>query len=282
MTATHVAFLALLAACTAPPEPVRSPVIPEVPDPTSPLPTADTGRQLTGGDGVKFARELRIVGFIGWNSEEQRLTDIRIGNATYISGFEVQLAVEDGANSSVDIDRCSVVVSLSGIGDSELQAPDEHFRIDIPAGLEDPAFPDGVKQTYSECESRGFTSEQYPEGFTLEDYWASLPWGLAMLSGDLDAELEQRLVLGGSEPERFAQGTQSGRFESERYGHLTYWRAYEMDEFGIVEGINGQITAPRLTRDEMLAGEPGNPPTAYYIFDQLVQWNLPDQITIVP
>ncbi|MEM6927260.1 MAG: hypothetical protein AAF602_10040 [Myxococcota bacterium] len=274
--------IGLAMACQSEPEPVEQPIIPEVPDIEDLFSeTADTGEDLVAGD-RKYARELRIVGFIGWNALTQQIMNIRIGNQLFISGFEMQLAIADGSNSEVIDDRCSVVVNLTGFGSSPIEAPDEWFRVNVPAGLEGDDIPGGVKEVFSECQERGFTAEQYPEGIPMEDYWASLPWEMAMVTGELDADLEQRLVDSEADPGLYAQGTQDGLYQSGTFGHLTYWRAFEMDEFGTVEGENGQITARRLTRDEMLGGVQGSPPTGYYIFDQLVQWNLPDLIDILP
>lgn len=271
----------LAVACQPPPEEKEVPVIPEVPDPTDFAPTDTFDSGLVAAD-TKYARELRIVAFIGWNALTQQVQDIRIDGGFYISGFEMQLSVADGANSPDEMDRCSIVVRLSGFGADEPTTPDEMFRLSVPAGLKSKDVPGGEKQVFANCEERMFTGEQYPKGWTMEDYWAAMPWTIAMVQGALDPDLEQRLIDSKVDPNEYAQGTQSGVFESGRFGHLTYWRAYQMDESGVVEGKAGQITAPRLTRDEMLAGVAGTPPTAYYVFDQLVQWNLPDQLDVTP
>jgi len=272
----------LAIACKAEPEEREGPVIPDVPDPTEPAPTGDTLDSGLVAEDTKYAREMRIVAFIGWNALTQSVQNIRIDGTGYISGFEVQLAVEDGSQSTVEEDRCSVIVMLTGFADDELVETDEHFRLSVPSGLKGKDIPGGEKQVFSECEERMFTGEQYPEGFTMESYWASLPWTVSLVNGELHPELEERLVDSELDPGLYAQGTQEGAYESGTYGHLTYWRAYEMDESGEVEGKDGQITARRLTREEMLGGVAGNPPTAYYVFDQLVQWNLPNELDILP
>ncbi|MEN0062988.1 MAG: hypothetical protein AAGA48_12615 [Myxococcota bacterium] len=269
----------LTMACQSEPEPSQ-PVIPEIPEIT-PGPTTstfDTGGGLMAQD-TKYVRELRINAFIAWNAVEQRIIDIQLGGQTFISAFEMRLAVAEGLDSDDPKDRCSVVVRLTGFEADKKPDLEELFRLSIPFGLETPL---GVKQVFSECEEREFTGEQYPEGVTMEDYWASLDWSMSLLGGPLDADLEGRLASEGIDTELYAQGAQDGAYRSGTFGHLTFWRAFEMDETGFIEGTADEITAPRLTREQMTSGPVGNPPTAYYVFDQLVQWNLADELDLDP
>jgi len=257
------------------------PVIPDVPT-VDELVTDDTGEGgLVAGE-RKYVRELRINGFVAWDATARTVTDIRLGGQGYISAFEMQLSVPGGTSSADELDRCSVLVRLTSMTASEPVEPTERFRLEVPAGLEDDGLPGGVKEVFSECEERMFTGEQYPEGYTMENWWASLPWTMLLLEGALDPDLESELVEDGVDPALYAQGEHEGRFESPRYGHLTFWRAYELGPGAVLAGTADEITARRLPRDEMLAGEPGNPPTAYYIFDQLIQWELPDLLDLEP
>lgn len=280
-----VAVGVLTTGCTSEEEP--PPPAPEMPVVPPPIPVPDPDTFDTGGgleaQPLKYARRMRLNAFIAWNAEEARVIDPVVGGATnFISALQITLADDDGFGNEDETDNCFVAVRLTDWqADPELEEGDV-WRMAVPSGLAGPGIPGGQKEVLANCTENMFEVDQVPDGYTVDEYWAALPWELVLRSGNLNGSLTGQLLNADLNPDEYAQGAFEGNYTRDAFAHLTYWTAFEMDETGFVEGVGNQVTAQRIPREQLEPISEGNPPTAYYTFNQLFEWSLPDEITIQP
>lgn len=238
---------------------------------------------------LKFVRQLRVNAFVAWDNVAKTIIDPQIdGESGFASALVLELSTEDGLDAEPE-DRCRVVLELAGFS-AAAPAQTRQWGLNILPGFQGqgPQFPQGTKPAATNCPERGFSDEQYPESAGALEYWASLPWRLAILGETLDPKLVDALNPDddpGFDPGWFLQGKLEG---TEPYGApddspfapLSFWEAFEMTD-GNVTTEQDQFVG-RLTSADIAAVPPGEVPTGYYIYDDFLFVELPDKLVYDP
>ncbi len=260
--------------------------------PPPPPPPESTPRP----EGPKFVTTIDVEGEFGWNNETKTIVNPSFGGeASQLGAFwEITLFGEGGQNASED-DQCIVVVDLDGFPAVPFitDGSGAKWQLLIEPGFtgEGPQFPGGQKPILTNCADQGFGDEQYPENpGGLVEYWGSIPWIISTFAGPLGASIETELqdIIGPDdfEPDEFFQSRLDGPFgfDEEPFRTNVYMFGFEMDADTNDVPVDGNtISSPRILEGDIAAAPPGELPTGFYRYrDLVVIINLPEALTYDP
>jgi len=215
----------------------------------------------------RYVQEVRVNAYIAWDADAARVVAPTIDGDPARSALVLTLSgAPDG-----DLLPCTVVIDLEG---ATASAPVEgvQWRLELAADH-------GLPIT-SDCSDAGYAAEQFPDGDPVA-FWQSLPWTLSVVGGTRAPALDDALEGGPIDAKSVLQGRRDGAepfalADGDPLAALSYWQG-----FALVDGdvaTTGERFASPIAPETLDGLPPGELPTGYWVFDDLVVTPLPERL----